>query len=185
LLQLASLEHLRGDDDAAAAHLHRFLLENPGHSGRGGASYQLAEILLAKNDRAGGCTELAHAQREVPDSLVELRNRIEFDAQRCVGVDTVSVASARPTAAAGREPASTSNGHYTFQVGAFPSLSAADGIAAKLRKRGYDVRVIPGKLNRVQIGRYRTRADAAAAAKRIKAHGIDGFVTTVATGSGR
>jgi hypothetical protein len=37
----------------------------------------------------------------------------------------------------------------------------------------------------VQIGRYRTRADAAAAAKRIKAHGIDGFVTTVATGSGR
>ena len=32
---------------AAAEHLHRFLLENPNHAGRGSASYQLAEILLA------------------------------------------------------------------------------------------------------------------------------------------
>jgi TolA-binding protein len=191
LLELASLEHLRGDDDAAAEHLHRFLLENPNHAGRGSASYQLAEILLARNDRTRGCTELAHAQRAVPDSLVELRNRIEFDAQRCVGVDTVGVAKAAPASArtssraSSPSPDNAAGGGYTFQVGAFPSLKGADALAAKLRKRGYDVRVLPGKLNRVQIGRYKTRTEANAAAKRIKSRGIDGFVTEVSSGSGR
>lgn len=202
LLQLASIEQLRGDNDAAAAHLHRFLLENPTHPERGRASYELAQILLAQNDMQRGCRELAHAQRAVPDSLVELRNRIAFDAQRCVGVDTTVAVSTSPkavtraTARSARadraasaesrsESAEASAGRFTFQVGAFPSRSAADALAAKLRKRGMDARVVPGKLNRVQIGRYATRAAATAAAKKLEARGIHGFVTETPAGSAR
>src|SRR6185503_16580234 len=50
LLQLAQIEQVQSDNDRAAEHLHRFLLENPDHPERGRASYMLAELLLARND---------------------------------------------------------------------------------------------------------------------------------------
>jgi len=194
LLQLAQIEQVRGDNDMAAEHLHRFLIENPDHAERGRASYMLAELLLARNDMPRGCTELAHAQRAVPDSLVELRNRIAFDAQRCAGVDTTMAAGAPHPATRGKSPraaasepapastsasSSSSKDRFTIQVGAFPSKDGADALAAKLRKRGYEVRVVAGKLNRVQIGSYPTRATASAEAKRLDAKGISGFVTEI------
>lgn len=190
LLQLAQIEQVQGDNDRAAEHLHRFLIENPDNPERGRASYMLAELLLARNDVQRGCTELAHAQRAVADSLVELRNRIAFDAQRCVGVDTTGAAApiattADSTASRPREAvhapatAPAQHGGYTVQVGAFPAKPAADALAAKLRKRGYEVRVVPGKLNRVQIGSFPTRSAAAAEARRLDAKGISGFVTEV------
>jgi len=191
LLQLAQIEQVQSDNDRAAEHLHRFLLENPDHPERGRASYMLAELLLARNDMPRGCTELAHAQRAVPDSLVELRNRIAFDAQRCVGVDTTNAtvgaqpadsaaapSASPPTRARGDSSSgSEPTGGFTVQVGAFPSRTAADALAAKLRKRGYEARVVSGKLNRVQIGSYSTRSAATTEAKRLKGKGISGFVT--------
>ena len=56
LFQLAQIEQVQGDNDRAAVHLHRFLLENPDHPERGRASYMLAELLLARNDTRRGCT---------------------------------------------------------------------------------------------------------------------------------
>jgi cell division protein FtsN len=53
-------------------------------------------------------------------------------------------------------------------------------MAKRLKARGLDVRVVgASKVFRVRIGRYETRAAAAAAAKQLKAKKIIAFVTDI------
>jgi cell division septation protein DedD len=71
-------------------------------------------------------------------------------------------------------------GGYTVQVAAYSSRPAAEALIAKLKARGYTARLASSSRPfRVRIGRYDTRADALAAQQRLKAKGIDGFVTEV------
>jgi cell division protein FtsN len=69
-------------------------------------------------------------------------------------------------------------GGYTVQVAAYDTRAAAEGLIAKLEVRGYTARLATTvRPFRVRIGRYDTRVDAVAAQQRLKAKGIEGFVT--------
>ena len=66
-----------------------------------------------------------------------------------------------------------------MQVAAFPTRAAADSFMESLRARGYDVRVWGMEAPfRVRVGRFATRAEAAAIAQELRTRMIskDAFV---------
>ena len=67
-----------------------------------------------------------------------------------------------------------------MQVAAFDELAPARALAAKLRGQGFDARVeADGPWQKVRVGFHATRGEASALAKRLKAKGVEGFVTGV------
>ncbi len=74
--------------------------------------------------------------------------------------------------------ASTREGSgYTIQVAAYNVKSQAQAMVARLKQRGYDARVAGAQAPfRVRIGRYDTRAQAAAVLRSLKAKKMEGFV---------
>jgi septal ring-binding cell division protein DamX len=186
LLQLAQLETARGDRAPAATHLDRFLLENPQHPERARASLLLVRLLFEQSDLPRGCSVLRRTLADVPDSAVETRNSLEYYSPRCTAADANPASqlplapgdSTRPRHEA--RPPSSKAARYTLQVAAFPKRSDADALAKRLKARGLDVRVVgASKVFRVRIGRYDTRAAAAAAAQQLKAKKIIAFVTDI------
>jgi len=197
LLQLAQLESARGDRQAASTHLNRFLLENKTSPERGRAALLLVRLSFEQNDPQHGCVVLARSLHEVPESEVELRNQLDYYSPRCENVDTTRATSTAnatapvPTDSARRDTtrhgtsakatgAAAVKGRYTLQVAAYGSRADADRLAKRLEARGLDVRVVgQAKVFRVRVGRYETRAAAAAAARDLKTKKIDAFVTEI------
>jgi len=195
LLQLAQLELARADRSSATTHLQRFLLENPNHPERGRAGYLLGGALFEQNDPVKACMALGRTSRDVPADAVELRNQFDYLSSRCAGVDTIAGSSSNPPRSAADSattPARSTHprpnpdssrhgaapGRYSVQLAAYPTRAAADRLIQKLHAAGLEGRVEgTAKLFRVRVGQYATHADAAAAAKRLKARGFPGFVT--------
>jgi len=105
LLRLGQLEAARGDRAAAMQHFQRINLEHPESPLRAEASYWIARMDLEKNDLPHGCAANADALSRVNPSDVELKNRIEFQNQRCAGVAVAAptpapVATGRPVVVA-------------------------------------------------------------------------------------
>ncbi len=69
---------------------------------------------------------------------------------------------------------------YIVQVMATKSLNEAKRYKSKLRKMGFDVYIRPpatkGDYYRVQLGSFRNRKNALNLLKKLKKHGVDGFV---------
>jgi cell division septation protein DedD len=99
LLNLAQLELARGDQEQALVHLYRFEREHPTHESRARGNVWLARLHFDKKNEPRGCAALATARVAASPEDVELRNQIDYYAQRCIGVDTVA-APARPVAVA-------------------------------------------------------------------------------------
>jgi cell division protein FtsN len=108
LLRLAQLELARGDRTQASDHLARLTREQlPGQSGITYARTEL-QVGLAYfdlQDMAHACAALAGARDATPATDVELRNRIDYNVQRCpragaVPAPATSSASMTPPAAA-------------------------------------------------------------------------------------
>jgi cell division septation protein DedD len=95
LLRLAQLELARGDRDNAIRHLQRLDLEYPTIPGRARTSFWLARAYLDQNDLARGCAAILEARVRVAAGDVELRNQLDFIAQRCP-TTTVTTADAAP-----------------------------------------------------------------------------------------
>jgi cell division protein FtsN len=73
--------------------------------------------------------------------------------------------------------AATVRGGYTVQVAAYDTRAAAEDLAARLRGRGYDVRVWgTAAPYRVRIGRYATRGAAERELSDLKSKQMTGFV---------
>jgi cell division septation protein DedD len=100
LLNLAQLELARGDQERAVVHLHRFEREHPSHESRARAAYWLARLHFERKNEPRGCAALATARVAVSLDDVELRNQIDYYAQRCIGVDTAVATLPRSVAAA-------------------------------------------------------------------------------------
>ncbi|HEU4628480.1 MAG TPA: SPOR domain-containing protein [Gemmatimonadaceae bacterium] len=82
--------------------------------------------------------------------------------------------SAEPAPATPRAPG------FSVQVAAFDRTEPARALAEKLRKEGWDARVdTDAKWQRVRVGYFATRAEAAELARRLMAKGVNGFVTGV------
>lgn len=85
LLRLAQLELARGERESALRRLQRLDLEYPNVPQRGRTSYWIARAYLDQNDLPRGCTAVAEARARTAPNDVELRNQIDFIAQRCAG----------------------------------------------------------------------------------------------------
>jgi tetratricopeptide (TPR) repeat protein len=86
LLRLAQLELARGDRAQAADHLARLTREQL--SGQSGITYARTELQIGLayfdlQDLAHACGALAGARSAAPTTDVELRNRIDYNIQRC------------------------------------------------------------------------------------------------------
>lgn len=187
LLQLAQLESARGDRAAAAAHLERFIAENPTHPDRARAGAQLTLMLFDLNDLPRACSTLRQTLAIVPDSAVETRNRLTYYGPRCMALDAgpggrvpaEGKATHRDSVVAQAPPA-----RYTLQVAAYSTKSEATRVAARLKARGIDARVVGSKKPfRVRIGRYVTRGNAVAAQRELKAKKVTTAVTGIEPGA--
>jgi cell division septation protein DedD len=206
LLRLAQLELARGDRALALKHLERLTLEHPASAARARASYWRSRVLFEDGNVPRACAALADARTHVTLGDVELRNQVEFQSRRCLGVDTTVVAEApRPaapvpppppvtpsvtppaTTTPARTPATVpatpraaASLPFTVQVAAFPGRAQADQFRDRLVARGIDARTVgAGQVFRVRVGRYATRATANTVAQDLRARKIagDAFVT--------
>jgi len=81
-----------------------------------------------------------------------------------------------PVGADSREGAASA-ATFSVQVAAYGDRASAERLAAKLAGRGHAARVAgSGPPYRVRVGRYRTRAEAALAARRLQAQRVSGIV---------
>lgn len=195
LLQLAQLELGRGDRSLAVSHLERFLAENPTRPERAQAGAQLTELLFQQNDLPRACSALRQTLAAVPDSLVEMRNRLTYYSPRCMALDAspgsrVPVSGAVGGGRAGRDSATAQRdtvvahaapARYTLQLAAsYTTKAEADRAATRLQARGVDARVVGSrKPYRVRIGRYVTRGNAVAAQRELKAKKLTTTVTDI------
>jgi tetratricopeptide (TPR) repeat protein len=198
LLQLAQLESGHGDRSSATSHLARFFNENPSHPERGRAGALLTRLLFEQNDLPRACSALRQTLAVIPDSVVEARNQLTYYAPRCTALDASpgsrvpvsaggggggrggrgspdSAAARRDTVVARAAPA-----RYTLQVATYGTKAEADRVAARLRARDIDARVVGVKKPfRVRIGRYTTRGNAAAAQRELRSKKVTTFVTDI------
>ena len=96
LIRLAELEMMRGDRMRAQRHLQRLIIEHPTGPSRARASYWLARVYFDGNDLPRACNELNVARVKAAPADVELRNQVEYQSQRCVGVAVVQPAPQAP-----------------------------------------------------------------------------------------
>ena len=97
LLRIGQLEAARGENAAALQHFQRLVLEHPLSPLRAEASYWVARMYFDGNDATRACTANADALTSVKASNVELKNRIDFQQQRCRGV-ALATSDAAPAA---------------------------------------------------------------------------------------
>ena len=192
LLQLGQLESGHGDRSSATIHLARFFNENPSHPERGRAGALLTRLLFEQNDLPRACAALRQTLAVIPDSVVEARNQLTYYAPRCTALD-VSPGSRVPvsggggrgspdSAAAHRDTvvARAAPARYTLQVATYGTKAEADRVAARLRARDIDARVVGDKKPfRVRIGRYTTRGNAVAAQRELRSKKVTTFVTDI------
>lgn len=175
LLALAQLEYARGDRAAARRRFDRLLREYPTGRHVARASYWSGTLALAAGDRAGACRAFSGARAAVAPGDVELANQIDYHVAQCAAApeDTMPVGGESP-ADSSAAPAGRA---FSIQVAAFTSRGDATALASRLRQRGFDVRVFGDRAPfRVRIGRYATRADAAAALTRMRRSQVSGII---------
>jgi hypothetical protein len=196
LIALAQLELARGDRAQAMQHLERVVREHPTGPSRARASFWMARVHFDEGNFPRACARLEDSRRHTPTEAVEMRNQLDYYAQRCEGVDTTVVVRAtsvdstramparpgavatNPTPPPSARASGTRSSSYTVQVGAFGSRRDAELRQRQLRAQGQSARVVKlGALWRVRIGRYASREAAAEAARSLKAKRIDAFVT--------
>jgi cell division septation protein DedD len=175
LLALAQLEYARGDRTAARRRFDRLLRDYPSGRHVARASYWSGSLALAAGDRAAACAAFANAQKAVLPDDVELANQIAYYVAQCA----TQPADSGPALSSGSAPASGGNtgsggaaaraGEFSIQVAAYTTRADARALEARLRQRGFDVRVMGTRAPyRVRIGRYPTRQDAMTALARVR-----------------
>jgi cell division septation protein DedD/tetratricopeptide (TPR) repeat protein len=132
LLRIGQLESARGENAAALQHFQRLVLEHPRSPLRAEASYWVARLYFDANDPSHACAANSDALASAPASNVELKNRIDFQQQRCRGV---TLATNAPAAAAAPEAVPVKNVPATSApkppVKPAPKVAAAASEVAK------------------------------------------------------
>lgn len=176
LLRLAQFEQQRGDREAATQHLQKFLIENPRDSSHARAGLALTKLLFEQGFVARGCVVLTRTLAEVPQDSVEFHNQLDFYSPRCANVDTTKAADPNqlPDSTAVKPGGTRADGEYTLQIAAYKKREDADKRAEALKKHGISTRIIEsGGLFKVRTGRFKTRADALAEARKLDDRGLD------------
>lgn len=186
MAMVAQLRQGRQERAGARMQYERLAREYPQSGQSGRYNYWAGRLALEDGDLSAGCAFLVVARERVPAADVELRNQVEYLRARCqqpvVAPATPPVDTARqdpppespPPAPGGEARRQT---EYSVQVAAFQRKRDADAAAARLKARGFPVRVVGTRAPfRVRVGRYATRADAVAAQGRMKRSRVNGIV---------
>ena len=178
-LMVAQFRQSRGDRAGARVQYERLAVDFPGSAMSARHNYWAGRLALDDGDLAKGCRYLGVAVDRVPRDDVELRNQVNYLRARCETaggepppsprpVDTARV-TPPPAPVPAPEVAPKSQTEYSVQIAAYGRKRDADAAAARLKARGFQVRVVGTKAPyRVRVGRYATRADAVAAQARMK-----------------
>ena len=198
LLRLAQLELQRGERALALAHLDRLMREHASGPARARAAYWSARVHFEMNDAVRACRSLSDARSALPAGDIELRNQIEYAAQRCpTPVASAPVTQIPPGAASGTllptlptadvspdtsarvatsasvPPAAVTSSTTTTSSSTVSSPPARavrpPETAAPTRSPG---RVEPQRFS-VQVAAYQTRPEAEQLVKKYRANGYD------------
>lgn len=161
LLQLAQLESAHGDRASATVHLNQFLSDNPKNPDRPKAMQLYVRLLLEQNDLVRGCSALRQELKDVPESAIETRNQLEYYLPRCQAND-VGAGGATPPATAA-EPTAT------------PSSKTGKDSSSKTPT------VAPKARFTLQIAAYKSKSEAEALVKKLKARKLDAHLAPSGT----
>ena len=185
-LMVAQFRQSRGDRAGARLQYERLATDFPSSTMAARHNYWAGRLALDDGDLAKGCRYLGMAVDRVPKDDVELRNQVNYLRVRCETAgtepaptparpgDTAAVVppvtpTPTPTPVPAPEVSPKSQTEYSVQIAAYGRKRDADAAAARLKARGFQVRVVGTRAPyRVRIGRYATRADAVAAQGRMK-----------------
>ena len=186
-----------GDAPRAVSYLDRLINDYPTASARPLGFLWLTRAQIATGKHASACATAMAALKSgttITDELASLIATEQRTACTNPPPDSQRPPAVRPTPTPTTQPSSTerappvpvtrtgdtsSDGRYAIQIAAFREVRSANAIAAQLRRKGHDSRVVlveGSSLSRVRIGRFRTRADALNAVRRLKAENVDGIV---------
>jgi cell division septation protein DedD len=177
LVRLTQMEMTRGRFAQARAYLARLLDEQPADTVQARAHYWLARVELADGEPGAACDALwkTKAAQATDTALARQASTLHARLPRCV-LRVAEVDSATSVAPVGAE---RTTGAWTVQLAAYDRRSDADAFVARLARAGVQARVSgTARPFRVRVGRYATRADAAAALRDMRQQRVDGFVTT-------
>jgi hypothetical protein len=178
LLALAQLEFARGNRGAARRRFDMLLRDYPKGKHVARASLWSGRLALEEQDYTGGCATLNNARPLVGAEDVELRNQFDYYITQCSRMPAPEPVDTVPAPDTVKAPAASGAPEFSVQVAAYTARQDATSLAANLRGRGFDVRVVGDKAPyRVRIGRYATRADALSALTRMKStYRLNGIV---------
>ncbi len=164
LFQLAQLESARGDRESASRHLAQFLADNPKSADRPRAALLYVRLLSEQNELPRGCSVLRQVISETPDSAVETRNQLEYYLPRCAASDVTSGGAApvesTTTAKPSRESSAKSEKAKPESTKSEPAKNTATWT---------------GRYT-LQVAAYKSKAEAEALVKRLKARKLDARV---------
>jgi hypothetical protein len=192
ILLMGQLEYAAGNPDGTVAQIVKLIEDYPLSPLRAVGAFWGARA-AADLGRADLACRWADIGREAPADDVELRNRLDYQRQRCAGMlaqradsirraESVTPSVPPPPPPPPTPPAAPARATGFFvQVAAAPSDSAANVEAEALRRLDLAVVVVQeGGFHKVRAGPFTTRARAEAALSRIRARrGGRPFVVTV------
>jgi cell division septation protein DedD len=173
LLGLAQEDFAAGRPEASARSIERIREDYPTSALLSHAAYWGARANFELRNNVEACRWLRQGQALAGED-VELLNQLSFYAPRCAESaerPPSSVPSSAPAVATVETTTPVSStGRFTVQVAAATTEAAAESTAAALRTAGYNPHTVrEGGFFKVRVGRYQTRAEAAAAASQIRA----------------
>ena len=175
LLALAQLEFARGNRSAARRRFDRLLRDYPSGKHVARASLWSGRLAIEERDMVAGCATLDAGLPHIAAEDVELRNQFEYFVSQCERLPAApadTLAAATPADSAPAKDAA-----FSVQVAAYTAQRDATSLAAHLKQRGFDARVVGDKAPyRVRVGRYATREEASAALTKMKAARVSGLV---------
>jgi cell division septation protein DedD len=189
LLRLVQMDYATRNLEGAEHNLERLRLDFPATPLLAQAAYWAGRVYFDDNKPASACRWVADGMAQA-GSDVELQNQLGYLYQRCnMTADTGAKTDTTPRApgapapsadSATRPPAPSPSAPaaparpaprpaYRVQIAAVATQAAAEGIAARARGAGFTTVTVQEKgLYKVHAGEFATRAEAQAAAGRLK-----------------
>jgi tetratricopeptide (TPR) repeat protein len=190
LLRLGQALLTAGEAQRALAYLERLRSDYPGVPARETGLLWLARAQLATGSAAAACTTAREGAAAA--SAPHLRTLFDVERDRACSGNAVPRAQQTVPPPPQQQPAQTAvqppptqggrtaappalTGDFAVQTGAFRELRSAENVAAQMRARGLDVRVVlvgDSPLYRVRSGAFATTNEANTAATRIRNAGF-------------
>ena len=195
LLRLVQMDYATRNFEGAARNLEKLRLDYPATPLLAQAAYWAARTYFDMNNPTLACRWLADGMAQSRDD-VELQNQLSYMYQRCdlrndstgqvaskTSADSAKADSAKADSAktdSAKSHGRVGRGAFQVQIAAIATASGAEDAARKTRALGYKTVTVKEKgLYKVRAGGFATRAEAQAAAARIKARlGGSPFVVT-------